>query len=190
MCAPGPKATPTLYQRAIRLTGSVHTHDELILADSKKGVVLCGNAHSPHFTLDDWSDRLKEVEKGELVMAVFRWTGFDLLEDKDEARAEIEACLWLMAEMEIPYDWTGIRSQALNWIRAKLPWARGLIGRHTEYEVYCTESVFTILDICGVGIRKAAGNQPLPAPIHTEKLYYNGYLQPVANFGLIEQLKG
>jgi hypothetical protein len=28
----------------------------------------------------------------------------------------------------------------------------------------------------------------LPAPIHVEQLYFAGYLEPIANFGLIEHL--
>jgi hypothetical protein len=181
----------TWFQRAIQLTGSIHTHDELIIQTSMGAAV--GNARVPHFELLPLSERLEEFKSGKRIGAILRWHHFnDFIFEYDyfDFQKQVTACVKLMARLQIPYDGEAILSQARNYIRAKLrllPFL-GKVFSHVEYKQYCTESVFTTYDICGVNITATAGNQPFPAPIHIEKLIKAGKLVVVRDFGLIERM--
>lgn len=187
-------------QRGIMLTGSVHTHDEVVAV--KRGRLFKGNAHSPFFTLDPFEELMDEYTSGARVFAVFRWHEF-LDEPESEAflqfQAIVTACAFLTALRKTPYDSGGITSHARNYLRAQLRHYTGLklpmLAKHVEYKVFCTENNFETYEVAeqivpglNFGLRKLIGRQPLVAPVHAEKLYRMGYLAPVVNFGLTERM--
>ena len=182
-----------LFQRGIRLTGSVHTHDELV--GIRNGILVAGNAHSPHFELTPLQTRVSEAIRGEILLAAFRWYDFlDPVLNMGRYRKfqhTVEAGVKLLAELQVPYDQKAIWSHARNWIRGRLGYLHWLGPRlkHTEYKVFCTESCFKIYHVAGLNVAGLAGDQPLPAPIHAERLYAKGMLVPVADWGLVRHLK-
>lgn len=215
MTGPGPRGTPTLAQRGILLTGSVHTHDELIFA--RKGKLCTGSAEPPHFIAVPWEQRLSEARTGARVMAVYRWRPF--CEEPGEHPAEdaavgqwndmmqrglelgidpwadyqhgVGVCLNLLTNLKIPYDMEGIRSHAWNWLRSKVRFL-DIVGRataHKEYEVYCTEGVFAVGKVTLRDLGPLTGNQPLPAPIHAERLVRAGHLVLVEDWGLAKKIE-
>lgn len=195
----------SLAQRGIQLTGSVHTHDELVYREGED--VFLGSAETPHFRLVPFEERLAEVKRGERVMAVFRLDLFEMAPEFSEILKSVRtagaACLMGADVLQIPYDKKAIESHARNWIRAKvrrvLPdWLDFLVRpvtAHVEYMVYCTESCFGIVSVAGraVGINldlngRYLKTQPLVAPVHAEQLYRMGILRPIADWGLLRRL--
>lgn len=190
----------TWFQKGIKLTGSIHTHDEIVCKVG--GLLTVGNAHIPHFTLDPFQDRVTQADTGEIIAAVFRWTDFcgDKVNKKDYNlfKNHINACALSVALMKVPYDKYAILSHVRNWLRAKvrkfLPFL-GFILNHVEYQFFCTESVMhfyrvaeLLTDSLHFGMRAKTGNQPLIAPVHFEQLYKSGYLVLVEDYGLIKYL--
>lgn len=179
-----------LFQRGIQLMGSVHTHDELV--GVRSGQLVVGNAHTPHFELTPFATRLAECERGERVMAVFRWHSFvgrmAHTEMYSRFRFGASAALHLMADLQLPYDKRAIVSHGRNWIRKRLPFL-GPLSRHVEYHVFCTEGCFAVYRVLGIDVDQLAGFQPLVAPIHAERLYFDRYLLLVEDYGLIERLE-
>ena len=176
-----------MLHKGIQAMGSFHTHDELI--GEVDGIKVVGNAHSPHFTLDPFQSRVEEFMKGDRVMAVFRWHD-NLLVNSKEFKDGVNACLKLMAELEVPYDNKAIRSHARNYIRKKLKYFKflGPVTSHVEYKVFCTENCFITYLVNGLDLNNYIGNQPLVAPVHVEKLYKSGLLKVVEDYGLIRYL--
>jgi len=194
MSRPVPGKETNLFQKAILLIAD-HTHDELVCVDDE-GKQWVGSAEVPCFRLTPVQEHFDSWRKGERVFGVFRWREWT------EGRVEwnglwqvyqdhVQACVQLLASMKIPYDLSAISSQARNYFRKilHLGWL-GTIGRHTEYEVYCTESCWKVSRASGIDCDKRLGKvQPLPAPCHSEQLYRKGELICVEDFGLLQYFK-
>lgn len=179
-----------LFQKGIKLQGADHTHDEPI--GSSEGKLVAGNAHSPYYELTPFSDKLRDVAAGKRVMAVFRWTAFVGQEDTIEYKLfqrGVNSCIKLMAMHKLPYDKKAIYLHVRNAIREFVPFL-GPLSNHKEYHVYCTENCFEVYLIQGIDLNALVGNQPLVAPVHMERLYYQDDLTLIRDFGLARYLKG
>ena len=179
----------SLFQKGILLF-SKHTHDELVGVQDGKLVV--GNATTPYFTLTPFSDRLKECMDGKKVMGIYRLKEFHRVHNVDGYkyyRDGVIQCLNLLARLQIPYDKKAIVSHMRNYIRSYVPFLPPKISKHRESKVFCTESCFIINELLGFDLYNYIGEQPLVAPCHAEKLYYDEHLVPVADYGLASYLE-
>jgi hypothetical protein len=175
-----------IYQKAIKLTGARHTHDELIV--ELDGELFTGSAETPHFRLVPLAEKLKAVERGEMIFGVFRWGS--TAEPGEVWQKQVSTAIRLMAALELPYDKGAILSMGRNWLRKKLGvsgWL-GNVWRQDDFEVFCTESCVTVYETVGLEIRKAMGFVPLVGPLQAEGLFARDYLVPVADYGLMGEL--
>lgn len=191
--------TENTFHKGILAMGCEHTHDEKVGASS--GIKVVGNAHDPHFELEPFAARIGEYERGERVMAVFRWAMFcdgRNPEDYERYQACVNMGLHLMAALRLPYDWTAVRSHGRNqvraWLRRFMPWL-GDVLKQVEYMVFCTEGCVELdegasreLREVSLNVRQWMGYQELVAPVHAERLVRDGHLVLVEDFGLRELL--
>lgn len=194
-----PAGKPDIFQRGILMTGARHTHDEMV-ADVG-GTLYTGNAHHPHFELTPLDHHIANWQAGRTVFAVFRWRRYCTGEEASayaQYQVAVSLCLTLMADLALPYDKAAIITHGRNFLRERLRRIVPILGtlaKHREAQVYCTESCYAVaaaldrvmpwlgpLDLPG-----KTGNQPLPAPIHAERLYRDGWLQVVADYGLLNR---
>lgn len=175
----------------MKTTGSEHTHDEPIT--KKHGELCVGNAVLPHYELVLFEDRVGEWEKGERVFSVFRWHDFLDIHKGSMFYERFQECMEvavnITARYKMPYDVRAIdriliTKIALNTLRRKLNL------RNIEHNVYCTEGCVIAYEECGVEILEKIGPQPFPSPIHMERLWHMGELVMIADYGLLNYLKG
>ena len=202
----------TWTQRGILATGAHHTHDEIAI-ETPYGIML-GDAEPPHYILRPYSEEEDACKAGKRIMAVFRWHEFvsqgeSQITDNGSQSTErpssawgyrlrnycrfqdgVTACVKLMADRKLPYDDQGIRTHARNYLRSLLPFKLPILGKHVEYAVYCTEGCFAIYRVNGIDLNEILGFQPLPSPIHFERLIRQGCFVLVADYGLMKILNG
>lgn len=174
-----------LAHRGILLIAD-HTHDELL--DLEGPIPVTGNAENPYFSKVAWDTRLAEVDRGEIAMAVFRWheadnPNFNIIKFK----TTVHIGVWLLSYLKIPYDNTAIKTHVRNYLRAFLKMR--FLMKHTEAAVFCTESCFAIFRAFGIDLSNYVGIQHLVAPCHADKLYREGKLKLVKDYGLEKYLK-
>lgn len=165
------------------LTGSVSHHNELVV-DIPAGLRV-GNATWSGFELKPWADRLREIEDNTARVAVYRWHAWCEPDHIDWYLGCRKALRWILtawADARIPYDKRGILSFGRNWLRARL--GLKLLARQAETRYWCTESCVRALRLVGVELLAALGHQPLPAPVHIERLVQSGELVLVRDYGL------
>jgi hypothetical protein len=79
---------------------------------------------------------------------------------------------------------------ARNFVRAHLPAPLKPLARHSESNVWCTESAVYDYEACEIDMLKALGGieqQPMPSPIHFERLIGLGALVPILDVnGLVD----
>jgi hypothetical protein len=117
------------------------------------------------------SQRLEESES-KYDIAVYRWAS---PATSDECwMTAVNAAANCMLDLRIPYDWRGVITIGRTVLRSWIPCLRPILP-HSESKVWCTESVLMLAQVdkrfdpwtCG---EKPVPKQPLPAPIHTERL--------------------
>jgi len=172
------------FNRAtLLITGSAHHHDELIIRYN--GSVYSGNASLPHFGLLNFAERVQSAELGELRYAIYRPTEYaknKMLTQR--IRERINATIRAWDAVPPRYDVRGVLSIGRSWMRARLPVSLKPILRHDEHSVWCTESCFAAYWLAGLCPMDAIGKQPLPSPIHAERLVWTGYLELVYDGGI------
>ena len=172
-----------LFQRGILTMGSVHTHDELI------GIVHCrpliGVAEYPRFHVIPLEDRIDEFNEGKCIFTIFRW---------NQPNAELhfhkvmDVGIELASMLHLPYDLSAIRTHIRNYVRKSYFPFLPLLNNHEEAQVFCTEFCALLYKIGLVDLDNYWGEQPLIAPIHSEKLYHRGFFDVVEDYGLLKYL--
>ena len=184
------KGNESFLQRGIQKTGSVSTHNEIVIETD--GGLFCGCASPPHYHLVPFYERVEACEQGQANMIVARWCEWPISahpnRDYIEQQLRITAMVRMMAALRTPYDNTALVSIARNWVRAKIPFLEPIIGRQVEYAMYCTESVELIFRLTGINLFRSIGLQRFYAPVHVERVLNNGQLNVIANYGLAERL--
>ena len=158
---------PSWFNRAtVDITGAVHHHDELVICYN--GRVYVGNAVLPQFQLKALEERIAEVHNGGLTCAVYR------RDMPDSERRTVRDAIRAWDAIPPRYDVRGVLSIARSWLRAKLPIPLKPILKHSEHAVYCTENCFCAMGLADESPSAAIGYQPLPSPIHAERLTWIG----------------
>lgn len=190
----------TFRGRSICTTvGSMHKHDEPVLVDGPD--VSCINASWPRIEVTPFGERLAAFGRGEIAMAVFRWHTWAALHPHDPLYLAWQHCmaaaLRLIARLRLRYDSPALVTILRNRIRAalcrKLPFLEawhllGPLARNKEHRVYCTELCVLVYLATQIKVLAGIGRQPLPAPVHPERLYAIGHLRVVRDYGLIVRL--
>jgi hypothetical protein len=167
------------------VTGSVHEHDELtdVLED---GQIYLGNATVPHFIFTPLEDRIIAYERGDSVFAIYRLAMFmDPVMDVDawysRCKMRVSASLNTMDRLRIRYNLPEVLGMWFGWALRKLGMAyRG----QCEQRIYCTESCEVAWGVAGINLTDTIGPQEHIAPIHIERLVWNGTLRLVKDYGL------
>lgn len=179
----------SFFQRQIQRMGSVSTHNELIYV-GQDGQAFVGCAHSPHFELIPFEDRVAACERGESNMLVARWhkwpRGSETWPDYERWKERVAVQLLLLAELQSPYDWGAIRAIARNWLRDKLHIPARVL-KHKEHEVYCTENVEIITRLAGTFWFQSIPPQKFYAPVHVERILCMDDLVVIKDWGLVER---
>jgi len=182
----------TLFEKGILLNAH-HTHDEVIAVES--GETYCGSAQWPHFKKVGLADRIIEAEAGKIVYAIFRWYGFidGPLSNSifyEKCQEAVVACVKFAILLRVPYDVTAIRTHVRNYIRSRLhvKWLPPILTTHKEDHVFCTESNLHIYAVAGITPMETDG-QPLPHPVHADKMVANKKLLLVHDGGLMKYMK-
>jgi hypothetical protein len=173
----------SLFQRGILTMGSVHTHDELIGIVNGRSIVAV--AEYPSLHIIPLEDRIEQFEEGECIFTIFRWnqTKADLHFYK-----AIEVGIEFASMLHIPYDLRAIRTHIRNYIRRNWFPFLPLLSSHREASVFCTEFCSLLYKLGLVDLNNYWGEQPLVAPIHSERLYMRGFFDVVEDFGLLKYL--
>ncbi len=183
-------AKPGIPFRAIEwATGGLTHHNEMIV-ETQAGL-CCAYARSPHLGLIPLQDRLDEVKRGKIVMAVLRPTACLQMTpaEYDLWRARAAGAILSLCDVKIPYDWSAIWAQAMNYIGSLLPIKLATHWKGNEHKVFCTESVDIAWTQAGHNpLREWLPPQQFFAPVHIERLWRNGALFGVQDFGLAELL--
>jgi hypothetical protein len=146
---------PSVFNRlTTAVTGSITHHNECVVIVD--GQPVGGRASTPHFNFYPLATRLADDESD---FAVYRYPGLT-----DVQRIQIDTCVRLCVDMQIPYDRFGIISMVLA------------AANQREWQFWCTESVFAFYKRAGIVL---LANQPKPSPVHIERLIKNGVLQCV-----------
>jgi len=177
-----------LVRGILATTGAKHNHDENMIRTSRG--LYVGNAHSPHYELTSFEDRLAEYGQKIRVCAVFRYTPF--MKDThgewyDAFQHRCNASILTTAYIGPGYDWQALdrillQHIMMNWFRKKINL------KNKEHRVYCTEGVVLQYKASCISLLKAIGKQPFPSPIHFERLWKLGKLTMIADFGLRDYL--
>jgi len=181
------------WERGILLSAE-HTHDELLVCPDKGEPYAC-DVRPGGATRIEFKDRLRQVEAGQIVMAVFRWHSYQVEPMVDsmahrEFQETIKTAVDIGIRLRLQYDWTAILNHARNFIRAKLrvKWLPPVLIGHKEWRVFCTEYCFIAYDLAGIDMNALTGNQPLPAPCHPERLVRNKMFTCIKDYGLMRHL--
>jgi len=180
------KAKPNFFNRRTRqATGADHDHDEVL--SEREGIIVAGNARPPNFEIVALQRRRTEALAGLYGYRVYRLQTFSKPEDMLAPKYHIfqqrvSASIDTMSQLRIPYDWDGCISIYRNWIRSKIPFLPQL-STDKEWRVWCTQSGFIALAAAGQHPLDVLGEQPLPSPIHSERLVLAGVLVLIAEWG-------
>ena len=185
----------SLFQRAIQTTGSVSTHNELIILDAD-GAAWVGCAHPPHFELVPFHDRIAACASGKSNMLVVRhrhWMcGAATPEQRWRWQENVRASVRTMAILKVPYDRIAISTFGRNVVRAKLPKFMRQLVKQVEHHVYCTEACDLTHRACWpyLDIFRQIPKQDMYAPIHIERVLLSEHsdLIPIADWGLAARL--